>query len=163
MAPQQSQSHLRFTPLRVVTQRLASTTSQQLPHIVPLLAATVARCRESFSFPETDVESRNGSENALLVHKFKTQISSLLQDKTPEARYAAVVLIKAAVKAGGWNVLQGAGMWVRGLLSVLGVSKFNLEHPTKQIKSLLASLHTYRAHMYYHRATDGGNVTLAWC
>ncbi len=33
----------------------------------------------------------------------------------------AVVLIKAVVEVGGWEVLQGSEPWVRGLLAVLGV------------------------------------------
>ncbi len=56
----------------------------------------------------------------MLVHKFKTQISALLQGRTTEERWAAVVLIKATVEAGGWEVLSGSGAWVRGLLGILG-------------------------------------------
>ena len=117
MAPQDA-----FNPLRVVTQRLSSTPSIQLPHIAPYLAATIAQCPNAFATPTKEGQAIGGSESAVIVHKFKTQLSALLQDKSPAARYAAVILIKATVEVGGWNVLQGVGTWVRGLISILGVS-----------------------------------------
>lgn len=57
----------------------------------------------------------------MLVHKLKSQLSALLQEKAVEARWAAAVLIKASVEVGGWEVLRGSGAWVRGLLGLLGV------------------------------------------
>ena len=56
---------------------------------------------------------------ALQIHKLKTRISSLLQDRAPEGRYTAVVLIKAIVEVDGRPVLSGCEPWVRGLLSLL--------------------------------------------
>jgi hypothetical protein len=55
------------------------------------------------------------------VHKLKTQISSLLQGKTAEGRFAAVVLVKGIVEAGGWEILHDSEKWVQGLLSILTV------------------------------------------
>ena len=55
------------------------------------------------------------------VHKLKTQLSTLLGGKSPEGRFAAVVLIKAAIEVGGWEVLRGSEPWVRGLLAILAV------------------------------------------
>ena len=117
MAPQDA-----FNPLRVVTQRLSSTPSRQLSHVVPYLANTIAQCGQAFTVPTKEGQVVGGSENAVLVHKLKTQLSALLQAKGLEARYAAVILIKATVEVGGWSILQGSGAWVRGLTSVLGVS-----------------------------------------
>ena len=111
------------TPLRVVTQRISNTPTNQLPRVAPVLAATIIECRTTFNTPQNVIQRNDTSENAVLVHKFKTQISALLQDKQPHARYAAVVLIKATVEVGGWNVLQGVSPWVRGLIGVIGVSE----------------------------------------
>lgn len=119
MAPQDA---TKFNPLRVVTQRLSSTPSRQLPHIAPYLATTITQCGRAFATPAKDGQAVGGSESTVTFHKFKTQLSALLQDKSPEARHAAVILIKATVEVGGWNVLQGVGAWVRGLISILGVS-----------------------------------------
>lgn len=117
MAPQDT-----FNPLRVVTQRLSSTPSRQLPHVARYLAPTIAQCGKDLATPTKDGQAVGGSESAVLVHKLKTQLSALLQDKSPEARYAAVILMKATVEAGGWIVLQGIGAWVRGLIGIFGVS-----------------------------------------
>lgn len=121
MAPQDAS---KINPLRVVTQRLSSTPSRQLPHIAPYLATTITQCGSTFATPASGGQAVGGSESTIIFHKFKTQLSALLQDKSPEARYAAVILIKATVGVGGWNVLQGAGAWVRGLISILGVSNY---------------------------------------
>lgn len=123
-------------PLRVVTQRLTSTSSKQLPHIVAFLASTIANCQIILSRAEGQGLGKDGSDADVAVHKLKTQLSALLQDKTIEARWSAVVLIKAVIEAGGWNVLQGCGSWVRGLLTILNVRlevKFNCSpEPTTQ-------------------------------
>ena len=119
MAPQDA---FKFNPLRVVTQRLSSTPSRQLPHIASCLASTIAQCGNTFTTTVKDGQAIGGSDSTVVSHKFKTQLSALLQDKSPEARYAAVILIKVTVEVGGWNVLQGVGIWVRGLISILGVS-----------------------------------------
>ncbi|KAL9131171.1 MAG: hypothetical protein Q9217_000824 [Psora testacea] len=107
-------------PLRIVTQRLTETPTWQLPHVVPILAHHIAQLRGILSVTEGNLRSRDGVEIAVLVHKFKTQVSALLQQKSQEARYAAIILIKAAVEAGGLATLQGVGPWVRGLIGILG-------------------------------------------
>ena len=103
-------------PLRLVTQRLNSTPINNLPLITSQLAEGVLSCKDVFSASEP-----NGSDLAVLVHKYKTRLSSLLQDKSIEGRWTAVVLIKVTVEVGAWNVLREVGSWVRGLLGILGV------------------------------------------
>ena len=109
--------------LRVVTQRLSSTHFKQLPHISPYLATIIAQHGKALATSSKDGQAFSETESAVVVHKLKTQLSALLQDKNPEARYAAVVLIRSTVETGGWNVLQGIGSWVRGLIGILGVSQ----------------------------------------
>ena len=111
-----------FNPLRAVTQRLSSTPAKQLPHVARYLASTILQSGNAFA--TTTNKAVAAPEITVIVHKLQTQISALLQDKSPEARYAAVILVKAAVGAGGWNVLQGVGPWVRGLIGILGVGSF---------------------------------------
>ena len=115
MAPQPSSS----TNLRVITQRLASTPAWQLPNIVVHLANSLTACKTILVTSDLRNQGNDGSDTAILVHKFKTQLSALLQDKSPEARWSAIVLIKATVETGGWEVLRGCSAWVRGLLGVL--------------------------------------------
>lgn len=110
--------HSSLINLRVITQRLAFTPAWQLPNIVVHLASSLPTCKAILA--TSDLRPRNdGSDAAILVHKFKTQLSALLQDKSPEARWSAIVLIKATVEVGGWEVQRGCGVWVRGLLGVL--------------------------------------------
>ena len=117
MAPQ-SRPATSALPLRVIMQRLTATPTSQLPHTVPVLAYHLEECAHIL----TSTEINTKSEHAVLVHKFKTQISAWLHDKAPERRYAAVVLVRAAVEIEGLKILQDAGLWVRSLLGILGVS-----------------------------------------
>ena len=110
------------TLLRVVTQRLSSTPLRQLPHISPYLATIIAQHAKLLAAPTKEGQLAGETESAVVVHKLRTQLSALLQDKNPEARYAAVILIKSTVEVGGWKILQGVGAWVRGLIGILGVS-----------------------------------------
>lgn len=120
---QQAAGHA-FTPLRAISQRLTSTPAKQLPHIVPYLANALTSCGDQLSEPESHSRAKDGSDAAVLVHKYKTQISTLLQEKSVESRWAAVVLINATIEVGGWEILHGAGPWTRGLLGILGVCRY---------------------------------------
>lgn len=111
------------SPLRAVSQRLTSTPPKQLPYIVPYLVNALFSCGDQLSEPESHSRAKDGSDDAVLVHRFKTQISTLLQDKIVESRWAAVVLIKATIEVGGWEILHGVGPWTRGLLGILGVCR----------------------------------------
>ena len=120
-----SEENIRsLTALRVITQRLTSTPTWQLPHIVPYLASMISEHGKHFLVAGKPNPSIDWPEFAVPAHQFKTQISTLLQDKSAQGRWAAIVLIKATVAVGGWEFLQGIGGWIRGLLGILGVSSF---------------------------------------
>jgi pre-rRNA-processing protein RIX1 len=80
------------------------------------------RCQIPLSSSAGNGAKADASASSVLIHKLKTQLSTLLNGKSPEGRFTAVVLIKAVVEVGGWEILQGAESWVRGLLSLFGVS-----------------------------------------
>ena len=111
-----------LTALKVITQRLTSTPTWQLPYIVPYLASMVSEHGKHFLVAGNTNPSIDWPDFAVSAHKYKTQISTLLQDRSAEGRWAAIVLIRATVAVGGWEILQGAAGWVRGLLGTLGVS-----------------------------------------
>lgn len=116
--------HVSITPwtsLRVVTHRIAHTPTWQLPQVTPYLADIISTSAAVLASPENQGLTKYGSEAALLVHKFKTQVTSILQDKNHQTRWTAVVLIKATVEAGGYEILRGARGWVKGLLETLSV------------------------------------------
>ena len=112
------------SPLKVVTLRLAVTSKKQLPRVIPQLANLISNCKELSTASENQKRPRDASGSGVLIHKFKTQISTLLNDKSVESRWSAVVLIKAIVEVGGWEVLQGVGAWTKGLIGILTVCVF---------------------------------------
>jgi pre-rRNA-processing protein RIX1 len=111
--------------LRVVCLQLSSTPVSDLPRIIPALLRHVLRCHVPLSTPTGNAGKADAPASSVLVHKLKTQLTTLLNGKSSDGRLAAVVLIKAVVEVGGWEVLRGSEAWVRGLLSVLGVRNVN--------------------------------------
>jgi pre-rRNA-processing protein RIX1 len=109
--------------LRLLCHQLSSTPSSQLPNLTPTLVRNVLRCQGPLSSRGNSDTKSDASESSVLVHKLKTQVSALLFGKSTEGRFAAVVLIKAIVAVGGWEVLRVVESWVKGLLSVLGVGE----------------------------------------
>lgn len=108
-----------FNALRPITQRLTATPVKVLPHIAYFLASSIANCGQALQTASDQATGRS-NDNVVLVHKLKTRISSLLQDRSHEGRFTAVVLVKAIVEAGGREVLGSSEPWVRGLLAILG-------------------------------------------
>ena len=95
-----------------------STPVKELPYIAYFLSSSISSCAQLLQAP-TDAATARGDDTAVLIHKLKTRISSLLQDKTPEGRFTAIVLVKAVVEAGGREILAGCEPWARGLLGIL--------------------------------------------
>lgn len=104
--------------LRALTFRISSTPTSQLPQHVPAIAASLASCRALLSSAQAST-SKTASEASVAVHKYRTLLSTLLQDRTIQGRWAAIVLIKSTVEIGGWETLQKSLPWVRGLLGIL--------------------------------------------
>lgn len=111
------------TLLRVVTQRLSNTPTTQLPQVAPILARIISQCTESLNVSESGTLNTSNSDDAIHVHKLRTQLSALLLDSTPGGRYAAVILIKATVESGNYEILQRTTPWINGLLNIIDVSK----------------------------------------
>ena len=113
--------NMTTTSLRAVTHRLTTTPIQQLPPIASFLATSLSDCGELLSAPQNQKAGKTESDNALQIQKLKTRLASLLQDKSFEGRWTAVVLMKATVEAGQWEVLRGCEPLVRSLIGVLAV------------------------------------------
>ena len=112
--------------LRVLCFQLSSTPAANLPRLTPTLSRHVLQCQIPLSSPAGNAAKADAPASSVLVHKLKTQLSTLLNGKSSEGRFTAVVLIKAVVEVGGWEILRGAELWVRGLLSILGVRNVSL-------------------------------------
>jgi hypothetical protein len=109
--------------LQVICKKLASNSPNQLLQSLPSLVNHVLRSKQALSASQDPKSSRKGgsSETSMLVHKLKSQITTLIQSHNKVARFVAIRLIKAAVDVGGWEVLQGSETWVRELLSIVQV------------------------------------------
>ncbi|KAF4580956.1 Pre-rRNA-processing protein rix1 [Ophiocordyceps camponoti-floridani] len=108
--------------LEILCKKLSSTPPAQLPRSLPALTNHVSRCGPALSTTPSDQKKPkddDGSRTAVLVHRLKTTITTLLTGRSPEARFAAVGVVKAVVDVGGWETLRGAEPWVRGLLSIV--------------------------------------------
>ncbi|RMZ70869.1 hypothetical protein GMOD_00008524 [Pyrenophora seminiperda CCB06] len=105
--------------LRALSFRISSTPTSQLPQHVPAIALSLANCRTLLSSPHASGTKATSSEASVAVHKFRTLLSTLLQDRTTQGRWSAIVLIKAVIEVGGWETLQKSLPWVRGLLALL--------------------------------------------
>lgn len=105
--------------LRALTFRISSTPTSQLPQHVPAIAASLANCRTLLSSTQSSGAKASSSEASVAIHKYRTLLSTLLQDRTVQGRWSAIVLIKASIEVGGWETLQKCLPWVRGLLGFL--------------------------------------------
>ncbi|EWG44376.1 hypothetical protein FVEG_05455 [Fusarium verticillioides 7600] len=105
--------------LRVLCRKLTSIPPTQLPHALPSLINHILHCKEPLSAPSDRKVKDSSSEGAQLVHKLKASITTHLNGRSREARFAAVALIKTVVDVGGWEILRGCQPWVTGLLSVV--------------------------------------------
>jgi len=103
--------------LRVLCRLLTSTRPDDLPALTTVLVSHVLRCGGVLSLPAEQKSKIKTDE-----HHLKTQISTLLNGKSPHGRFTAVALVKAVVDVGGWESLQASEPWVKGLLSILQVS-----------------------------------------
>jgi len=134
--------------LRVLCHQLSSTPNTSLPQITPALLRNVLQCQAALSSAASPAAKPDSSESAVLVHKLRTQISTLLHGKSVEGRYTASALIKAVVDVGGWEVLRGVDSWVRGLLAILGVSHMLTIWPDADISTETRSC-SYQDIMYF--------------
>lgn len=107
--------------LRVLCRKLTSIPPAQLPHALPALMRHIVRCKDALSAPQEQKPRDDASQGSLLVHKLKTNVTTLLKGRSREARFAAIGLVKALVDVGGWEMLRGSEPWVSGLLSIVQV------------------------------------------
>lgn len=111
------------TTLRVINHRLTTIPVNRLPYLVDFLASSLGECGDILSASPHQKNGQSEADNALQVHKLKTRVTSLLLDRTIEGRWSAIILIKALVEAGQWEILRESEPWVHGLLNILAVSQ----------------------------------------
>ena len=108
--------------LRVVVRQLTTTPIPLLPSVAPEWARIIGHSQDLLLAIQDEERSVPNSEAASLVQKLKTHVSSLLQDRSVDARFAGILLAKAFVEVGGVQHLQNIGPWVRTLNTIINVS-----------------------------------------
>lgn len=109
-------------PLHTLTDLLSNTPTIKLPHVIHHLLTALRDSQSSLSTgPDQIRKAKDASSTSVSLHKYKTQLSTLLLGKSAEGRWVAAVLIKTTIELGGWEILQGCASWIRGLLAILGV------------------------------------------
>ncbi|EME81876.1 uncharacterized protein MYCFIDRAFT_32496 [Pseudocercospora fijiensis CIRAD86] len=117
MAQAQAQpSPYLLSTLRAVTYRITTTPPHELPLVAAQISASIWNCRDLISLPSEKKQTR---ETAEILKSFHTRLGSLLQERSIEGRWAAVVLVKATIEAGGLQVLSTCNAWVKILLGYL--------------------------------------------
>ena len=114
-------SPISASSLRIAAKILSSTPSQRLPSKIDHLIHAITAASDLLSSGDSQASADSSGNLSVTVHKFKTQISTLLHSRILEGRWTATVLIKTTVEAGGWEVLKSCMPWVRGLLAILTV------------------------------------------
>ena len=107
--------------LRVLCRKLTAIPHAQLPHALPALTSHVLRSKDILAAPQEAKPKDDASQAAHHVHKLRTSITTLLNSRSKEARFAAVGLVKALVDVGGWEMLRVSQPWVGAILSVVQV------------------------------------------
>lgn len=102
--------------LRALTYRISSSPPQQLPSIAPQIAASLWNCRPVLV---TSGDAGKPTETAQTVTRFRSCILQLLQGRSIEERWAAIVLAKASVEAGGPAAISKATGWMKNLIAIL--------------------------------------------
>lgn len=103
--------------LKSITFQISSTPPQYLPRTIAHSVQNLKRCASLLA--QSRSTSNASGDAGVTVHRFFTQLSALVQGRKVGERWAAAVLIKAAVDAGGYEVLSRAKHWVSGLLANL--------------------------------------------
>jgi pre-rRNA-processing protein RIX1 len=112
--------------LRTICHAISITPPEVLPQTTPYLLTILNNCGVILSAAESHAAGKEATDSSVLVHKYTVQLSALLQGKSFQARWVAVVLIKATIELGGWEILRNSGAWARGLLGLLTVGNDNL-------------------------------------
>lgn len=112
-----SEEDAELRVLLSINSLLAETTPNRIPQLVPRITQQLTTCKTIFNSAEGS--SKTKSDIGVTIHKFKTKLSSFLNDRSVEARWAATVLIKSAIEIGGWEMLKDCKGWVTGLIANL--------------------------------------------
>ena len=100
--------------LRAVTQRLVTTATEDLPRVASFIASSLSNCSAALNG-----EAVKPSDVSVPLHKLRTRLSSLLQDRTSAGRSTAAIIIKSLAEASRPTESAIWESWARGLIGCL--------------------------------------------
>lgn len=100
--------------LRAAAQRLTTTPTEDLPRVASFIALSLANCSAVLNG-----EAIKSNESSVSLHKLRTKLSSLLQDRTSAGRSTAAIVIKSFAEASRPTESAIWESWARGLIGCL--------------------------------------------
>lgn len=100
--------------LRAATLRLVTTPTEDLPRVAGFIASSLASCPHILNG-----ETTKSSDTSVPLHKLRTRLSSLLQDRTSAGRLTAAIVIKSVAEVARPNESTIWESWARGLVGCL--------------------------------------------
>ena len=100
--------------LRAATQRLVITPTEDLPRVAGFIASNLASCPNLLNG-----ETTRSSDTSVPLHKLRTRLSSLLQDRTSAGRLTAAIVIKSVAEVAQPDESTIWESWARGLVACL--------------------------------------------
>ena len=109
--------------LRSIAATLASVPDASLPPEIPPIISTLYSTPSVLEavFLRIGNSAKHEPDLSILLHKYKTRISSLLQSRSPQGRWAAVALVKASIESSPEALGTWAKTWVPLVTALLGV------------------------------------------
>ena len=109
--------------LRSIAATLATVPDASLPSEIPPIVTTLYSTPSVLetAFLRIGHSTKHESDISVLLHKYKTRISSLLQCRSPQGRWAAVALVKASIESSPEALGTWAKTWVPLVTALLGV------------------------------------------
>ncbi|KAF8453806.1 rRNA processing/ribosome biogenesis-domain-containing protein [Terfezia claveryi] len=121
--------------LRSLTATLTATPEPSLPSDIPAIASAL------YSTPILEAAfhtaSTKNEDTSVLLHKYKTRVSSLLQSRSTQGKWAGVALVKASMESSPEALGAWAKSWVPLVQAILGRPE-----PTATITLSLTTLST---------------------
>jgi hypothetical protein len=103
-------------PLRALTTLLTTTPADQLPIILCNVQSYISPI-----LPLLRTPAAPNTETSTLLHSLRTRTTSLLTDRSPLAKLAAIILIKSLLEAAPTEFLSSSGTaWIKNLISIVG-------------------------------------------
>ncbi|KAH8153820.1 uncharacterized protein LAJ45_01587 [Morchella importuna] len=115
-----------ISALRTITSLLSTSDPAVLPTHIPTIVSllysspVLETCHTLANSQQKNKKGKGTAEDAgVLLHKYKTRVTTLIQGKTAQVRWCGAALAKASVES-SWECLAGQGaVWVRLLVPLL--------------------------------------------